>query len=57
MSTTTPLIEDSKDNIVWLDNTLDFVINMAKTLAIPFVGIVVFLILWTGFIYILLEWL
>tara|TARA_R110001592_G_scaffold355991_1_gene657219 strand:+ start:11741 stop:12739 length:999 start_codon:yes stop_codon:yes gene_type:complete len=48
MSTTTPLIEDSKDNIVWLDNTLDFVINMAKTLAIPFVGIVVFLILWTG---------
>tara|TARA_R110001592_G_scaffold140266_1_gene361005 strand:- start:2360 stop:3358 length:999 start_codon:yes stop_codon:yes gene_type:complete len=48
MSTTTPLIEDSKDNIVWLDNTLDFLINMAKTLAIPFVGIVVFLILWTA---------
>jgi len=27
---------------------LDFIIKMAKTLAIPFVGIVVFLILWTA---------
>jgi nitrate/nitrite transport system permease protein len=48
MSNTRPLIEESKDNIVWLDNTLDFVLSSAKALAIPFVGIVVFLILWTA---------
>ncbi len=45
MSTATPL-NDSKESIAWLDKVLDVGFNMAKVMAVPLVGIIVFLLLW-----------
>tara|TARA_R110002074_G_scaffold31896_1_gene89052 strand:+ start:2499 stop:3497 length:999 start_codon:yes stop_codon:yes gene_type:complete len=48
MSTATPLNDESQDKILWLDKSLDFALSSAKTLAVPIVGIIVFLILWSA---------
>lgn len=45
---TTSIIDESKDQIVWLDKTLNFLISLSKSLAIPVVGIVAFLIIWSA---------
>jgi nitrate/nitrite transport system permease protein len=45
MSTATPL-NDAKESIAWLDKVLDVGFNMAKVMAVPLVGIIVFLLLW-----------
>ena len=45
MSTATPL-NDSKESIAWLDKVLDVGFNVAKVMAVPLVGIIVFLLLW-----------
>lgn len=45
MSTATPL-NDSKESIAWLDKVLDVGFNLAKVMAVPLVGIIVFLLLW-----------
>lgn len=46
MSTATPLNDSSKESIAWLDKVLDLGFNMAKVMAVPLVGIIVFLLLW-----------
>ena len=46
MSSATPLNDSSKESIAWLDKVLDLGFNMAKVMAVPLVGIIVFLLLW-----------
>lgn len=48
MSTATPFNDESQDRILWLDKTLDFLLRSAKALAIPVVGIIVFLFIWSA---------
>lgn len=48
MSTATPLNDSSKESIAWLDKVLDVGFNMAKVMAVPLVGIIVFLLLWAA---------
>lgn len=48
MSSATPLNDESQDKIEWLDKSIDFVLGSAKNLAIPVVGIIVFLFLWSA---------
>lgn len=47
MSTTASLNEDQEPRLEWLDKTIDFLLSMTKTLAIPIVGIAVFLLMWS----------
>jgi nitrate/nitrite transport system permease protein len=46
MSTATSLNEVPEPKIVWLDKVIDLSVNTIKTVAIPLVGIAVFLLLW-----------
>ena len=48
MSTATPLNDSSKESIAWLDKVLDVGFNIAKVMAVPLVGIIVFLLLWAA---------
>lgn len=47
MSTTTSLNENPEPRIEWLDKGLDMLLKAAKSLAIPLVGIAVFLLMWS----------
>lgn len=47
MSTTTSLNESPEPRIEWLDKGLNMLLSVAKNLAIPLVGIAVFLLMWS----------
>lgn len=47
MSTTASLNENQEPKVEWLDKSIDALLKMTKTLAIPLTGIAVFLLMWS----------
>ncbi|TNC81554.1 MAG: nitrate ABC transporter permease [Oleiphilus sp.] len=47
MSTTASLNENQEPKVEWLDKSIDALLKMTKTLAIPLAGIAVFLLMWS----------
>lgn len=48
MTTTTSINDKTEPRVEWFDQALVLSVSVAKTIAVPIVGIVVFLLLWAG---------